>query len=81
MNEAEYNKDAEQNRNIDMSELNELLGIWTPFWHKFYNKQFFGKQLQKTNNLSPDSSSSISRSFCGWAHCILILLQEKRQEF
>ena len=27
MNEAEYNKDAEQNRNIDMSELNELLGI------------------------------------------------------
>ena len=27
MNEAEYNKDAEQNRNIDMGELNELLGI------------------------------------------------------
>ena len=27
MSEAEYNRDAEQNRNIDMGELNELLGI------------------------------------------------------
>lgn len=27
MSEADYNRDAEQNRNIDMSELNELLGI------------------------------------------------------
>ena len=27
MDQKEYHKDAEQNRNIDMAELNELLGI------------------------------------------------------
>ena len=38
MNEAEYNKDAEQNRNIDMGELNELLGIWVSAWQKIFIK-------------------------------------------
>ena len=28
MDQDDYNKDAEKNRNIDMGELNELLGIW-----------------------------------------------------
>ena len=27
MDQADYTKDAEQNRNIDMGELNQLLGI------------------------------------------------------
>ena len=28
MNQDDYYKDAEKNRNIDMGELNDLLGIW-----------------------------------------------------